>query len=375
MIRDLAKWVLLVSAAPSLVAASPSNNASPVDDPLLRSVMNIGNTIHLPAYDLPVSQLLDEKTRISLTEARGTSLKLLPEFGAACNPKADPKLREPGRLEYCQRQFGYKSDEYKRLLRQYPVTITSAVFGGVPVEVLVPAAGISRANRKRVLINLHGGGFSGGESNMRAESIPIAAVGRIKVVSVNYRSAPKFKFPAASQDVEAVYKALLHHYRPNAIGMFGCSAGGLLTAESIAWLQKDRVSLPGAIAMSGSGAAYYFDGDSPHLFFAMMGSTTVPTASDNPYFGPAAVNDPLAFPILSDKFLSRFPPSLLISATRDQGLSSIVKTHEKLSKLGRPSDLHVWEGLNHCFIAGWPLPEKDDAVRLMYSFFDRRLAH
>jgi alpha/beta hydrolase fold len=61
-----------------------------------------------------------------------------------------------------------------------------------------------------VLINLHGGGFlEGSRSVSHMESIPITAVAKIKVISVDYRQAPEYRFPAATQDVVAVYRQLL----------------------------------------------------------------------------------------------------------------------------------------------------------------------
>ena len=63
------------------------------------------------------------------------------------------------------------------------------------------------------------------------ESIPLAALAQVEIVSITYRQAPETTFPAASEDVAAVYRELLKTHRPEDIAIFGCSAGGLLAAE------------------------------------------------------------------------------------------------------------------------------------------------
>ena len=85
----------------------------------------------------------------------------------------------------------------------------------------MPAGGVLDKNKDRILINLHGGGFVIGDT--KTESIPIAAVGKIKVVSIDYRKGPSYKFPAASVDVAAVYKEILKEYRPEYIAIYASS--------------------------------------------------------------------------------------------------------------------------------------------------------
>jgi acetyl esterase/lipase len=61
-----------------------------------------------------------------------------------------------------------------------------------------PKSGVSAKNKNRVLINLHGGAFRGcwpGCADF--ESIPVSALGRVRVKSVDYREGPDNKFPAA----------------------------------------------------------------------------------------------------------------------------------------------------------------------------------
>jgi epsilon-lactone hydrolase len=70
--------------------------------------------------------------------------------------------------------------------------------------------------------------------------------------------------------------------------------------------------------------------------------------------------------------LAWFPPSLIISGTRDMQLSPSVFTHERLVDLGAQSDLHVWEGSIHCSTS-WDDPESRQAYRAIVKFFDQHL--
>ena len=93
----------------------------------------------------------------------------------------------------------------------FPVNIQEQTIGGVRCDVITPLE-TPAANKNRVLINLHGGGFNS-DSGSLIEGDPIANLAKIKVVSVYYRLAPENKFPAAVDDVVAVYKELLKVYK------------------------------------------------------------------------------------------------------------------------------------------------------------------
>ena len=90
----------------------------------------------------------------------------------------------------------------------YPVNVEETALAGVRTDIITP---LSDPGTKRVLINLHGGGFNS-DSGSLIEGIPIANLAKIKVVSVYYRLAPENPFPAAVDDVVAVYKELLKTY-------------------------------------------------------------------------------------------------------------------------------------------------------------------
>jgi len=196
--------------------------------------------------------------------------------------------------------------------------------------------------------------------------------------------APEYKSPAASEDVAAVYRELLKQYEPAAIGIYGCSAGGMLTAMAVAWFQKERLPAPGAIGLFCTpDGRNYMGGDSGHLALPLglpPGSTgTLPTTPSpppmkNPYFGNADSNDPLFSPFVSSEVLSKFPPALLISGTRDPFLSNVLYIHRALAKAGVEADLNVWDGMWHNFLFEMNLPESKDAYGVIVKFFDKHLA-
>ncbi len=57
---------------------------------------------------------------------------------------------------------------------------------------MTPKAGVAVEHTGHVLLNVHGGSFMyGSRINSRLEAVPIAALGKIKVISVDYRMAPE----------------------------------------------------------------------------------------------------------------------------------------------------------------------------------------
>ena len=138
----------------------------------------------------------------------------------------------------------------KPIRERYPVNVEHKTIAGIYTDIVTPKDGVAAKNRNRVLLNVHGGGFvSGARTAALVESIPVASVEKIKVITIDYRMGPEYKFPAASEDVAAVYKEILKEYSPQHIGLYGCSAGGMLAAMSIAWFHKNHLPNPSAIGV------------------------------------------------------------------------------------------------------------------------------
>lgn len=206
--------------------------------------------------------------------------------------------------------------------------------------------------------------------------MPVSAMMQIKVISVDYREGPEYKFPAASEDVASVYRELLKTYEPKNIGIYGCSAGGMLTAMSLAWFQTHGLPTPGAAGIYCASAGS-FGGDASYIAFPLgegrMPAPNPPSHSQLGYFGSVDPKDPLVSPINSPEILAKFPPTLLITGTRDFALSGTLFTDTQLVKQGVDVELHVWDGLFHGFFYNVDVPESKDALNVMVKFFDRHL--
>ena len=64
---------------------------------------------------------------------------------------------------------------------------------------------------------------------------------------------------------------------------------------------------------------------------------------------------------------------MILTATRAYDMSAAVETHRQLVKNGVDADLHVWDGLGHCFIFTANLPEAREAYDVVGKFFNSRL--
>lgn len=344
-----------------LLSLANAQGAEPSKPP--RPVSDSDGSMTLPSFTVPYSMF-----------ASPESLKRFREvlIESKQSPGSEGDIQEARRF-----YDRINSDRAERMRKLYPVKLSTQTIAGVGADVVEPADGIAPANRNRVLINLHGGAFLwGAHSGALVEAIPVAALGKIKVIGVDYRQGPEHVFPAATNDVVKVYTELLKTYSAANIGIYGCSAGAVLTGEVVARLIKDGIQAPGAIG-TFCGSIAPLGGDSSYVSPALsgdpVGSGPIPITERLPYFKGADPTDPLVLPANSPDMLKGFPPTLLITGTRDFAMSSVLQSQRLLTNAGVEADLHVWDGMWHSFFSDPELPESKEAYAVIARFFDKHL--
>ena len=241
--------------------------------------------------------------------------------------------------------------------------------GGVPVKTFTKV-NAREGSDNRLLINFHGGGFSL-DSGSLTESIPLTGLTGIPVVSVMYRLAPEYPYPAAVDDALAVYRASLETCSPNSIGIFGTSAGAILTLQLLARIKAEGLPMPAAAGVFSGSADLAVVGDCELYLPPLMGGRSGPDAL-SAYTDGTERTDPMLSPIYSD--LSGFPPTLLMASTRDQLLSGTIVAHLALRRAGVAAELLVYEGMMHAFWAWIECPETEEALAAQAAFFAKHLA-
>lgn len=319
-------------------------------------------TVQVPTFALPASNQLSPEARRILARQLADPA---PDFG---NDVAAARA-----------YFGkYNAARLVEMRGLFATREKRTSMGGIRVDVVTPSTGVLARNATRVLINVHGGAFKWGSgSGALIEAIPIAATMGIKVVAVDYRLAPEHRYPAASEDVATVYRELLKTYPAGNIGIYGCSAGGIITAQAITWFANHGLPRPGAAGtFCGTGAPY--GGDSPYLSGPTTGgkslsAATLPDTLPTEYMEGVPATDAQAYPGMSVAALRAFPPTLQLAGGRDFAVSALTRQHRRLAALGVPTELQLFDGLGHAFFV-WPqMPESKEAYALIARFFDRYL--
>jgi acetyl esterase/lipase len=264
----------------------------------------------------------------------------------------------------------------RALAEALSVTVKQDKIGGVNVHRVKPPE-IDEEHKNHLFVYIHGGAWvrNGGEAGT-LEAVLIAARLKIPVVSIDYRMPPEHPAPAAIDDVIAVWKELLKECSPALMAMGGTSAGGNITLSSVHRFKDEGLPLPGALYVGTPAVDLDMTGDSRFLNEGvdrlLVSWKHIPHDAAAMYAGEYDLKHPFVSPIYGD--FKNFPPSYLISGTRDLMLSDTVRVHRKLRRAGVEADLHIYEGQSHGdYIAMWNAPESAEHYAELNAFLLKHL--
>jgi len=226
------------------------------------------------------------------------------------------------------------------------VRVTPLRIAGIGCEALT----LPNGDPRRTLLYVHGGGFVRGSLDMaRGNASWLAAAAGVRVLAVGYRQAPEHPFPAAPQDVLAVYEALLAEAgAPQALAVVGESSGGTLALGLAAWLEARATPLPAAIAALSPMADLELRGASWQYNAAKdVADRATGCRAVQAYLGPASPRDALASP-MSHHFHACCP-LLLSIGSHETMLSDTERLAFQADAAGVEVTLKVYEDMPHGF--------------------------
>ncbi len=275
--------------------------------------------------------------------------------------------------DYTIADFRSIFDEWEKpTLEPENVTYKSDAIAGVEAIWANPIG----ADKSKVLIYTHGGGFAvGSAASHRKLAGHVAKALNVTSVVLDYRRSPENPFPSQLEDALAVYKELLDRgYKAKDIATIGDSAGGNLAIASVLNFKNHGLELPGAVIAF-----------SPWLDMELKGETLdsnleTDALIDKPllegmismYIGDDAEKrtNPLVNPLYAD--FTDFPP-LYINAGGDEALlDDARRVHEAAKKAGVQTTLSVADGMQHVFpfLAG-RAKEADEEIERIAEWYQK----
>ena len=260
--------------------------------------------------------------------------------------------------------------------QQLGVTIERGEVEGVAVHRVTPND-VDPAHADHLFLFVHGGGyvFGGGDASVQ-EALFIASRARIPVLSIDYRMPPAHPFPAAVEDVVTVYRHALEQHSARSIALGGTSAGGGLTLAAVHRFLALGLDVPGALYAGTPWADLTKTSDT--LFTNETVDCVLQTydgllrSAAQLYADGHDLKDPLISPVYGD--FAGFPPTYLVTGTRDMLLSDTARTHRQLRSAGAVADLNVYEGVSHAdYLLVPDSPESKDVYAELNAFLLRHL--
>lgn len=235
------------------------------------------------------------------------------------------------------------------------ITQEAAVIDGVSVEWYRP----KKPSETGLILYLHGGAFVYTAASSQQQTIfSLIENSGLNLISVNYRLAPEYPYPAGLMDALVVYKALIKQgYNPKEIAVAGDSAGGGLSLSLVASLKLKSEPLPGALVLMSPWTDLTFTGKSHQTnasVEAVLTTEDLKRHADS-YIGHDSGENPLISPLYAD--FTEFPPMLIHVGDEEILLDDALMVAEKAQAQGVEVRIKVFDGMFHVFSAATFLPE------------------
>ena len=227
---------------------------------------------------------------------------------------------------------------------------------GVPCMLHTP---LEYENSRKLIIYIHGGGLVEGSTITSREwcSRLSLAAGQ-QVISIGYRLAPEHPYPAALDDVFAVYQAVQRHKDFDLISSIGAdSTGSLLALQLLIKLRANNIDLPASCFFLSPSIDLTFSGSSmeKNAEIEPLVSKEVLIHYATLYAGTAQLDSPDISPLFAD--LAGLPPMHVHVDKDELLLDDSVRLEEQINKSGGKVTVEVSSGLWHVWPTWGDFPE------------------
>jgi acetyl esterase/lipase len=239
----------------------------------------------------------------------------------------------------------------------------AASYGAPPSDLVIERAQLGQvrgewvrvadADTHRLLLYLHGGGYiSGAPENYRALIGKLCRAGNAAALSVDYRLAPEFPFPAGLRDAVDAYRFLIGKgIPPQSIILAGDGAGGGLAVSTLMAIRNGGMPMPAGLValspwadltLSGWSMMQNADKDSVLSWDLLFVSARHYLKGSNPA-------DPYASPVYGN--MRDFPPIMVHAGSREILRDDASRLGELAAAANVAVSVEVYDGMEHLFQA------------------------
>jgi acetyl esterase/lipase len=267
-----------------------------------------------------------------------------------------------------RRQYDYMSERYGQISAD--AVVERAQLGSVKGEWLR----VPETQPQRLIIYLHGGGHIAGSPETHRPLIArLCKAAGAAALSLDYRLAPEFPFPAGLRDAIDAYRFLLSKNFPaRSIVLAGDGSGGGLAFATLLGIRNAGLEMPAACVALSPWADMTLSG------WAMMENARKDSVlswemlfvSARNYLNGANPGDTYASPVFAN--FRDFPPIMVHAGSNELLRDDASRIGELAAAAQVPVSVEIYDGMHHVFQAYPYAPEAKVSLGRLGKFIRDR---